>query len=241
MKSYEDVFGRKKRILFVTAHPDDVDVFFGGTIARLKNDGKEIFVLLVTNGARGSKHQNISEAYLAKTRIKEQLQALGIYGIKQGNFKTLNYKDGEAEADLRLIEQIVYMIRKFKPDIVCTHNPHSYYSQNRNQDTYEVNHKDHRVCATATLDAVYPFSRDSNFFKEHVKIGLAPHTVTDLFFTENGECNAQIDITKFINLKKQTLRAHKSQFDNKIIDKIISISENGNGYFEYGYHIKLRE
>ena len=61
MYSYQDIFIDKEKILYVTAHPDDVDVFFGGTLCKLNQDKKETFVLVVTNGGRGSKNVDISE------------------------------------------------------------------------------------------------------------------------------------------------------------------------------------
>ena len=123
MYSYEDIFKNKKKILFVTAHPDDVDVTYAGTIAKLREDKKEVFVVVVTNGARGSRENKISEEELAKIRENEQINALSCVGVPKENFATLNYKDGEAENNMELIGKIAYYIRKFKPEIVITQDP----------------------------------------------------------------------------------------------------------------------
>src|SRR5258706_1797394 len=100
MHSYEDIFKTKNKVLFVTAHPDDVDVMYAGTIAKLREDKKEVFVVVVTNGARGSRENVISESELAKQRTIEQTDALEAIGVPKENFTTLNYKDGEAENNM---------------------------------------------------------------------------------------------------------------------------------------------
>src|SRR6266404_2993579 len=108
MLNYQNIFKNKKKILFVTAHPDDVDVMWAGTIAKLTSDKKEVFVVVVTNGARGSRENIISEEALAKERLQEQTNALKAVGVPKENFATLNYKDGEAENNMELIGKIAY-------------------------------------------------------------------------------------------------------------------------------------
>jgi len=241
MYSYEDVFGDANRSLFVMAHPDDADVFFGGTIARLIEDKKEVFVLVVTNGCRGSRENEISEEKLAITRIEEQRQSLMVYGVPGNHFSTLNYKDGEADNNMELIGKIAYTIRKFKPDIVCTHNPNGYFSQFSKEANYFINHRDHRICGISTVDAVYPFSRDKNFFIEHTSEGLQPHTVHKILFTGTLEqTNVVVDIKEDIMLKKKNgLAKHKSQFDSQSIEEIIKYFSSGKMFFEKGFYINL--
>ncbi len=236
MHSYKEIFGGKKKILFVTAHPDDVDVFFSGTIARLRHDKKEVFVLVITNGARGSRENKISEAKLAKIRKQEQINALKEAGVSKENFATLNYKDGEAENNMKLIGKISYYIRKFKPDLVATHDPKEYYA-NFDNAAY-INHKDHRITGISTLDAIYPFSRDLSFFPDHAKKGITPHTVFDILLT-SFEGNTQTDITDFVDKKKKALLSHKSQFNEKTVNEILSFSKKGKKYFEGGNYLKL--
>lgn len=235
MLSYSDIFKNKKRVLFVTAHPDDVDVMFAGTIAKLRENKIEVFVVVVTNGARGSRNNKISESKLAKERIIEQTNALKAVGVDKNNFVTLNYKDGEAENNMVLIGKISYYIRKFKPDLVATHDPQNVY--NSEGSSGHINHKDHRVTGISTLDAVYPFSRDLSFFPEHSKKGIMPHTVKEVLLM--GDKNVQIDITSVIEKKKKALLSHKSQFNPKGVEEMLKWRKTGNKYFEKGNYFKL--
>lgn len=236
MLNYQNIFKNKKKILFVTAHPDDVDVMWAGTIAKLTADKKQIFVVVVTNGARGSRDNNISEAKLAKQRIAEQTNALKAVGVPKENFATLNYKDGEAENNMELIGKIAYYIRKFKPDLVATQDPQTIYGTFEGGHGY-INHKDHRVTGIATLDAVYPFSRDLSFFPEHQKEKITPHTVKEILLM--GDENVKIDITEVIQKKEKALIAHASQFDTKNVPGMLKWWKKDGKYFETGTYLKL--
>jgi LmbE family N-acetylglucosaminyl deacetylase len=44
--SYDNIFGNKKKIMFVFAHPDDAEIYCGGTISRLVEDGKKVKLVL---------------------------------------------------------------------------------------------------------------------------------------------------------------------------------------------------
>ncbi len=99
MFTYDHIFKEKKNILIVTAHPDDSLVYFGALINKLRKDSKNVYVVVVTNGARGSGDKQISEDDLSKQRIEEEAQALAFLKVSKTNFTCLQYKDGEAVMD----------------------------------------------------------------------------------------------------------------------------------------------
>ncbi len=239
MYSYEDIFSEKRRVLFVTAHPDDLDVFYGGLVARLVEDGKVVRVVVVTGGARGSRENEISEEELQAIRLDEQRQALKELGVKPENFESLCYLDGEVENNLETIGKIARVIRQFKPEIVCTHDPLGLYFKFRKGEAYYVNHRDHRLTGLSTVDAVYPFSRDRSFFREHLVENIEPHTVVEVFLTGEGEANSKIDYTGVVEKKRSALMSHKSQFSTESVDGIIEGDKVGSGYAEDGFYLKL--
>ncbi len=239
MFTYKDIFSNKKRVLFVTAHPDDIDVFFGGSVCLLNKDKKEVFVLVVTNGARGSRENDIAEQELAKTRYDEEVKALKILGLAKDKFITLNYLDGEVENSFKLIGQIARAIRSFRPDAVCTHDPQGYFFQSSIGAYFYINHRDHRNTGASTLDAVYPFSRDRSFFREHLQEALQPHTVMEILLTPDSTTNTKVDITKVVAQKRMALSAHKTQFDEKTVEEILSFDKEGTRYFEKMNYLRL--
>lgn len=221
------------------AHPDDVDVFYSALINKLVKDKKNVYVLVLTNGARGSRENIISEEKLAGIRINEEKEALRYLGVPEENFICLNYKDGEFESNYEIIGKISNYIRKFKADIVCTHQPSVIYAETYKKGGYFVNHRDHRKTGEATIDAVYPFSRDKSFFTEHYSEGIDPHSVFDLIVTDENGSNFEIDFTNEIEIKKGALIKHRSQFDNDTVREIVEFLKTGNKYLEKYFYIKL--
>lgn len=239
MFTYDEIFSSKKRFLFVTAHPDDLVVFFGSLIHQLRKDGKDVFVLLVTNGARGSRENDVAEATLAKQRLAEETACLKVLGVDEKNFTCLGYADGEVESDMKLIGEISKYIRKYKVDMVATHEPSLQYMPTYAKDGFFVQHRDHRKIGEAVIDAVYPFSRDRSFFTEHYAEGIEPHEVFDILLTDEKECNFDFDYSDIVGLKRQAMRAHKSQFSDETIEEILNAFKFEGKYLEKFNYVKL--
>jgi LmbE family N-acetylglucosaminyl deacetylase len=232
MFSYSDIFAKKQRVLVVTAHPDDSVVFFGALMHQLCLDEKEVYVLLITNGARGSRDETISEAELSKKRLQEEENALRVLGVKKAHIFCLGYADGEVESNLKLIGEISKYIRKFKVDLVCTHEPSLIYLETYNKKQFFVQHRDHRKVGEAVIDAVYPFSRDRSFFVEHYAEGIEPHSVFDLLLTDEKAANFDFDFTPYLAVKSQAMQAHKSQFNADKVKNILESFKFDNKYLE---------
>jgi LmbE family N-acetylglucosaminyl deacetylase len=196
-----------KTVLVVGAHPDDNDFGAGATVAKAARQNAEVLYLIATTGQRGSSDETMTPERLSDTRKKEQNNAASVLGAREVHF--LDYVDGELIADLRLKEQVVKYIRRYRPDIVFTMDPSFFYFKNLGF----VNHSDHRAIGEATLDACYPLARDLLSFPEHVKIGLNPHKVKELllhsFVPENA--NFYVDVTDTFDIKIKALSLHKSQ------------------------------
>jgi LmbE family N-acetylglucosaminyl deacetylase len=195
-----------KVVLGIAAHPDDLDVGAGGTIAKFAAQGAEVHYLILTDGGKGSDDPTMSTVDLIKTRHAEQQAALEIVGGKTITF--LDYPDGELEITMELKRRIVKVIRTIKPDIVITMDPTVIYSATRGM----INHPDHRAAGQATLDAVFPLARDRLTFPELFAQGYEPHkTATVLLINFDGG-NYPVDITDTFELKTKALQAHESQF-----------------------------
>jgi LmbE family N-acetylglucosaminyl deacetylase len=240
MLTYEEIFSKNQNILFVPAHPDDVIVFYGALIHKLVADKKQIFVLTVTNGCRGSGDKDITEEALGKERISEEIKALEFLGVPKQNTICLNYKDGEVESNYKLIGKISKYIRKFKVDIVCTHEPTGVYLSDYGNRGFFVQHRDHRKVGEAVIDGVYPFSRDKSFFPEHAKDGLTPHTVMEILMTDEIKSNFEIDYTDEVKTKTDALQLHQTQFDTaEAAQEIVDAVKFDGRYLEKYFYVKL--
>ncbi len=233
--SYNTVFGQKNKILIVTAHPDDNEVICGGLVARLIADNKEVRLVVATNGEKGNGDMDVSTEEFAKVRTVEQVTAAQILGIPTQECINLGVADGELEANIENIKKIVFHIREFKPDIVITHCPDEVINTFSSKDNVRwVNHRDHRHTAIITVDAVYPYSRDKNFFADQLQNGLTPHTVTDMCFSDSYEhaLNHYFDVTDYIEQKRQALSACPSVIEPKHVEDYIQETKIGDKYYE---------
>lgn len=195
-----------KIVLGIAAHPDDLDVGAGGTMAQFAADGAEVHYLILTDGGKGSEDPTITSAELTKIRRAEQQQALEILGGKSVTF--LDYPDGELEITMQLKKDIVKVIRTIKPDTVVTLDPSVLYSA----ENGIINHPDHRAAGQAALDAVFPLARDHLTFPELFAEGYQPHKVATVLLINFDGGNFAIDITNTFDKKRQALAAHTSQF-----------------------------
>lgn len=211
--SYSRLFQAKKKVLFVFAHPDDAEIYCGGLIARLVEDGKHVKLVKMTTGNKGSRQENISEKDLAATREKEDRDALATLGLSDQDSVNLDLGDGEVANDLETIGKLVAEVRRFQPDVIVTHNPENALIRDLD-GAYYVNHRDHRHTALTALDAAYPYSRDLLFFPEQIHQGLGSHACTQFLFVDSWghPDTVYIDITAQAEKRTKAIACHSSQY-----------------------------
>lgn len=213
--SFETVFGDKQKVMVVSAHPDDAEILAGGLILRLLQSGKEVRVVKMTSGGKGSGNTEISEEDLKKQRELEDQQSMQILGVTEENNVYLDLGDGQVEDTQSAIAKVVFQIRQFKPDIVITHNPENVVIRFDKNENW-INHRDHRNSALVVVNAVYPYSRDLSFFPEQFEdFSIASHKVNFFLFSEsyNHPDEFFFDVTDQFEQKVRALCCHKSQMD----------------------------
>lgn len=196
---------RPGRAMVIVAHPDDADFGPAGTIATWVDAGTVAHLVCCTSGEAGGEDPRLDPLQLAKQREAEQRTAARIVGYEDVTF--LHQPDGALANDLALREQLVRVLRTFRPDAVLTVDPRQLVSR-----WGHVQHTDHRAAGMAALDAVYPACQNPMAFP-HLMIdeGLQPHSVTSLYLFWGDEPNAWVDTTATIDRKIDALRAHASQ------------------------------
>ena len=192
------------RVMFVAAHPDDPEFLAGGTIARLAKEGREITYVVVTNGNKGSGDRTMTPERLALIRQDEQRAAARTLGVEDVRF--LGYDDGEVEDSRALRLDVTREIRRARPDLLITMNPHRTYN-------LYASHRDHRIVAGVVLDCVYPLARDHMAFPELLP-EFEPHKVREVYLMQWEKPDVVVDVTETIDMKIKALACHKSQFAN---------------------------
>lgn len=99
----------KLDILAIGAHPDDVELGCGATVAKMVTEGKTVGILDLTRGELGTRGT-------AETRKQEAADAAKILGVAFR--ENLGFRDGFFVNDEAHQMEIIKMIRKYQPDIV---------------------------------------------------------------------------------------------------------------------------
>lgn len=121
---------RPLRILAIGAHPDDLEIAAGATLARVFDRGHQVFGLVMTHGARGGN---------ARVRPQEARAGGKFLGFSQ--VKIMDFTDTHlAEQTNEMVQVIEELIRQVKPDMILTHSIHDV-------------HQDHQAVHEATLRA----------------------------------------------------------------------------------------
>jgi LmbE family N-acetylglucosaminyl deacetylase len=242
LDAYNKVFADKHTIMVIMAHPDDLEVFCAGTVARLIADGKRVVSIKLTSGNRGSKDAKVSLTELAKTRLAEDAKAMAVLGIKPEDSVNLEINDGEVENTLAIIGLVAYHIRKFQPELIITTNPETIISRH-SEGTNWVNHRDHRLTAACALDAAYPYSRDRSFFPAHFEDpAIKPAHCTEFLIADSwsGVDEVLIDMADYRAVAKRAMLCHASQVNESYADNSITFfttHEGAPGSYEKFRHV----
>ena len=193
-----------RRVMVITAHPDDAEFTVAGTVARWARDGQEVIYVICTDGSRGSNEPDIEPEALAIIRKEEQDAAARVLGVKEVVY--LDYEDGTLEPTLALRRDLTRAVRRYRPDaVICSDPTVRYYGNDY------LNHPDHRAAGDAALDAVFPSAGTRYIFPELLAEGLEPHDVKEVYIHGHLTPNHWVDITETIERKIEALKQHKSQ------------------------------
>ncbi|HVC81653.1 MAG TPA: PIG-L deacetylase family protein [Chloroflexota bacterium] len=189
-------------LMAVAAHPDDIESWCAGTLARAIDGGATARLLLVTSGDKGSADPLDTATDVARRRERETLEAARCLGIAEVAF--LRYPDGEVENTRELRAAMVAYIRRWRPTVLFTHDPEHPYPP-------YLTHRDHRMVGRAVLDAAYPLARDRLSFPEQAAEGLEPHAVSVVWLFSSARPTAFVDIAAGFERKIAARLAHESQ------------------------------
>ena len=104
-------------ILLFAPHPDDDAFCCAGTVARLRENGNKVYVVIYTNDDKGSYDPEMTSERLAVIRKAEEEEGNRIIGVPKENLIWLGHHDGMLEyVDAkRLVEQATEIIRRYRP------------------------------------------------------------------------------------------------------------------------------
>ena len=174
----------KLDILAFGAHPDDVELGCGGTIAKEIANGKKVGIIDLTRGELGTRGDS-------KTRDIESSDASKILGLEIR--ENLGFRDGFFINDEIHQLEVIKMIRKYKPEIVLC-------------NAQDDRHIDHPKGAELVSDACFlsGLRKIITELNGSNQSEWRPKNVYHYIQWKNSSPDFLIDISGFIEKKLQT-------------------------------------
>jgi LmbE family N-acetylglucosaminyl deacetylase len=189
------------RALAIGAHPDDVELQAGGTLAAWARDGAHVELACFTAGEKGTHDPSADPRELARVRELEAMAAATELGA--AGMHILGATDGELEVTLALRVAVARLVRQVRPDVVVGHDPWRRW----------LLHPDHRAAGFLTVDGVIA-ARDPLYAPELASEGLPAHRPHSILLFGTDAPDEVVDISGTIDAKLAALRAHASQVED---------------------------
>lgn len=182
----------KTDILAFGAHPDDVELGCGGTIAKLISEGKTCVIVDLTKGELGTRGTD-------QTRKEEATEAAKILGVAAR--ENLGLKDGFLVNSEEYQMEIVKMIRKYRPEIVLA-------------NAVDDRHPDHAKAAKLVSDACFlaGLRKIETILNDEAQEVWRPKQVFHYIQWKHLQPEFVIDISEHLGKKLEACMAFKTQF-----------------------------
>lgn len=180
------------------AHPDDVELGCGGTIAKAVAEGKKVGIVDLTRGEMATRGTS-------EIRSKESQAAAAILGISIR--ENLNFKDAFIFNNESHQMRVIAMLRKYRPKVVFC-------------NAVSDRHTDHAKASDLVRHASFLSglqrieTRDDQGNKQ---IAFRPQHVFHYIQWEELTPDFVVDISGYLPKKMYAIRAYKSQFFNQSI------------------------
>ncbi|OAD42560.1 bacillithiol biosynthesis deacetylase BshB1 [Polaribacter atrinae] len=182
----------KLDILAFGAHPDDVELGCGATIAKEISLGKKVGIVDLTRGELGTRGS-------ADLRDIEAANAAKILGVSVR--ENLGFSDAFFTNDKKHQLAIIKMIRKYQPEIVLC-------------NAVDDRHIDHPKGSRLVSDACFlsGLLKIETEIEGELQEKWRPKLVYHYIQWKNIEPDFVIDVTGFMEIKKKSVLAYTSQF-----------------------------
>ena len=185
----------KVDILAFGAHPDDVELGCGGTIALSIAQGKTVAIVDLTQGELGTR----GDVQTRKSEAKIASDVLKIY-----NRENLKLKDGFFENNLENQLVLIEKIRKYQPNIVLC-NPR----RDRHTGHGKANQLVNDSCFLSGLNKIETIDQNGKNQKS-----WRPQLILEYIQWNEVKPDIVINITGYLDKKIEAVRAYKSQLFN---------------------------
>jgi len=183
------------RVLAIGAHPDDLEILCGGTLAKFARQGDDVTMLVMTDGSAG--HARIPAAELAAIREREARAAAAVIGAE---LVWLGLPDEFVFNDEPTRKRLLDAIRAARPDLILTHAAADY-------------HPDHVATHRAVFDASFIVGLPNVVTPSPPHPGVPPLFYFDTLAGVGFLPTEYVDVTDTFAVKQEMLRSHASQVE----------------------------
>lgn len=203
---------KKPRVLAMGAHPDDMELEAGGTLAKFARKGYEVYLLVLTSGG----YTDMSGKTYANDQLRnEAIEASKIIGIKDIIF--WDYLTMNLPSDGKIISKVDALVDELHPDVFISHHPFD-------------SHQDHKSAA----DIMFAVSRQGRV-KNVLSGSTLPYRPNVFAFRPQFF----VDITETIEIKLNAIRAYKSQYEKfgneELIERVKAMAKTHGWAMGYDY------
>jgi bacillithiol biosynthesis deacetylase BshB1 len=183
----------KLDILAIGAHPDDVELGCGATLAKEVTNGKKVGIIDLTRGELGTRGT-------AETRDEEANNAANVLGVHTRI--NMKFADGFFINNKEHQLEIIKMIRFYKPEIVIC-------------NAIDDRHIDHGKGSQLVSDACFLSGLrkiETSFKNDTIQEPWRPKAVYHYIQWIDIEPDIVVDVTGFMDKKMESVLAYKTQF-----------------------------
>lgn len=181
-------------VLAIGAHPDDVELSCGGTVASLVQQGHKVAIADLTQGELGTRGTK-------EIRAKEAERAARILGVSTR--RNLEIPDGNIDLSKSNIRKVISLIRELQPRILLI--PHSV---ERHPDHVHT----HRLCKEAWFYA--GLRKIQTKLNGKTQKPFRPHNYFEFLQWYHFNPSFIVDISDSFETKMKAIRVHESQLHN---------------------------
>ncbi len=184
----------KLDILALAAHPDDVELSCGGTIAKYCTMGKSVGIVDFTQGQMGTKGS-------PELRLEEAANAAKVLGLAAR--ENLGLQDVMFENSVENQLKIVQVIRKYKPEILLINAP-------------KDRHPDHVRASEISKAAVFLSGLDKveTLDNGNVQQAWRPRVVYHYIQSTTLTPDFVLDVSDHLELRDKAIWSYASQLHN---------------------------
>jgi bacillithiol biosynthesis deacetylase BshB1 len=180
-------------VLAIGAHPDDVEMICGGTLAKLIDRGRTVAIADMTRGEMGTRGT-------PEQRAQEAAAAAELLGVSER--VNLDLGDGRLENTEAARIAVTEQIRRLRPKLVLSHY-------------WDDLHPDHSATGHIVRDTMYPsgfsnYPADGDPYRPNEYLFFMAHFPFDPSFI--------IDITGYHDRKIESVLCYHSQLHNPNTD-----------------------